>query len=120
MREPSLPFAAVTSRRQELERAVEAYAADLFRRHPEVVDVIWFGSWVTGQPSRRSDVDLCILLSHSSIGRIRDRIPIYLPDRFPTGVDLFPYTREEFDALKARSPSWYTAISEGKRITRRD
>ena len=120
MQEPSLPFAAVISPRQELELAVEAYVTDLFRRHPEAMEVICFGSWVTGQPSRCSDVDLCILLGHSPIARIRDRIPIYLPDRFPTGVDVFPYAREEFDVLKARSPSWYAAISGGKRITRRD
>jgi hypothetical protein len=28
----------------------------------------------------------------------RERIPDYLPDAFPVGVDLFPYTRREIAA----------------------
>jgi hypothetical protein len=33
---------------------------------------------------------------------VRDRIPALLPGRFPVGVDLFPFTREE---IVARTPS---------------
>ncbi|MGH7254716.1 MAG: nucleotidyltransferase domain-containing protein [Nitrospirales bacterium] len=91
----------------------------MIARHSEVLEVIWFGSWVTGQPSRRSDVDLCLLLSDSPIPRIRDRIPQYLPDRFPGGMDLFPYTQVEFDRLRTSRASWWRAIRAGRTVVRR-
>lgn len=116
----SLPSAAATSpRRPVLDQAVEQYAERLLVRHPEVIEVIWFGSWVTGQPSRYSDVDLCLLLSGSAIPRIRDRIPEYLPDRFPGGIDIFPYTLLEFDGLRISAPSWWRAIRAGRTVARR-
>lgn len=119
MREPSLNSAvAISPRRQEVERAVRAYVRDLLSRCPEVQAVIWFGSWVTGRPSRYSDVDICLILSESPTERIRDRIPRYLPDRFPGGLDVFPYTVEEFDALRSTAPSWYRAIKAGLTFTR--
>lgn len=120
MRESSLNSAAVISpRRLEIEQSVQAYVRDLLARCPEVVEVIWFGSWVTGQPSRYSDVDLCLLLSHSPVERIRDRIPHYLPDRFPGGLDVFPYTLDEFEALQTTAPPWHRSIRAGRTIVRR-
>jgi predicted nucleotidyltransferase len=92
---------------------------DLMARHTEVAEVIWFGSWVAGQASRHSDVDICLLLSFSPIARIRDRIPLYLPDRFPGGIDVFPYTLEEFAALELASPSWWRTIRSGRTLARR-
>ena len=106
-------------RHQELEKAVRAYAENLLTCHPEVVEVIWFGSWVTGQPSRYSDVDLCVLLSASTLPRLRDRIPQYLPNRFPSGLDVFPYTTKEFDELETHSPRWWQTIRSGKVIVSR-
>ena len=120
MREPSLRSAGLISpRRLEVEEAVRAYAHDLLLRCPEIVEVIWFGSWVTGRPSRYSDVDLCLLLSYSVVERIRDRIPEYLPDRFPGGLDVFPYTLDEFEALRTSAPTWYRAIRAGRTVTSR-
>ncbi len=120
MRERSLSTVVSSSpRRQALERAVRDYAQVLLTRHPEVVDVIWFGSWVTGQPSRYSDVDLCLLLSSSPLARLRDRIPLYLPDRFPSGLDLFPYTTEEFHALETELPRWWQTIRSGWTVASR-
>lgn len=101
--------------RPAIEAAVAKYAAELRERHPEVKRVIWFGSWVNGIPTPRSDVDLCVVLTHSE-KRIRDRIPDYLPRGFPTGVDLFPYTESELERLRADSPSWYAAISKGREV----
>ena len=92
---------------------------NLLARHPEVAEVIWFGSWITGHASRHSDVDLCVLLTTSPIRRIRDRIPLYLPDRFPGSIDVFPYTLEEFAALQHTAPSWWRAIRAGRTLTHR-
>ena len=113
--------AAITSpRRLEIERAVCAYAQDLLAGYPEVIKVIWFGSWVTGHPSRHSDVDICLLLSSSPHPRMRDRIPVYLPDRFPGGIDLFPYTIDEFKELETDLPTWWRTINAGQTVARRD
>lgn len=95
-----------------IRQAVHDFAAQLRRHHPEVERVIWFGSWMTGLPAPGSDVDLCLILS-SSGKPPRDRISDYLPLGFPVGVDLFAYTREEFEQLQTSSPGWYKAIASG-------
>lgn len=120
MPERSSTSAAATSpRRQQLEEAILAYARRIMDQQPEVAEIIWFGSWVTGQPGRCSDVDLCVLLSASPIARTRDRIPLYIPDRFPGGVDVFPYTLEEFASLEREAPSWWRAIRSGRTVAKR-
>jgi predicted nucleotidyltransferase len=95
--------------------AVASYIARLRTEHPEVERVIWFGSWVTGLPTPGSDVDLCLILS-SSDKPMRDRIPGYLPLGFPVGIDLFAYTRAEFEQLRKRSPGWYATIMSGHEL----
>ncbi|MFZ0429000.1 MAG: nucleotidyltransferase domain-containing protein [Acidobacteriota bacterium] len=101
--------------RRRVEAAVAEYVADLREDHPEVERVIWFGSWVGGLPSVGSDVDLCVVVS-ASPERPRDRIPHFLPDRFPTGLDLLVFTAEEFRLLPERSLSLFEAISLGKEV----
>ena len=95
--------------RDVIRQAVEAYAAQLRQRHPEIERIIWFGSWVTGLPAPGSDVDLCLILS-SSDKPARDRISDYLPLGFPVGIDLFAYTLAEFEGL---SLGWKKAITSG-------
>ncbi len=96
----------------QVRQAVSSLAADIRNRHPEVVRIIWFGSWVTGLPSPGSDVDLCLIIS-SSNKPPRDRISDYLPFGFPVGIDLTVYTRDEFERLPALSPGWHKAITSG-------
>jgi predicted nucleotidyltransferase len=83
--------------------------------HPEVERIIWFGSWVNGIPTPGSDVDICLILSFSDKS-IRDRIPDFLPVGFPVGIEVFPYTIVEFEALQLQSPSWYKAITAGREL----
>jgi len=49
-----------------------------------------------------SDVDLFVVLSRADT-LVRDRIPRLVPDTFPVGVDVFPFTRAEIAGL-AGSP----------------
>ncbi len=98
--------------RDSIERAVRSYVQDLRKEHPEIKRVIWFGSWVNGIPTPGSDLDLCLILS-SSNKPMRDRVPDYLPVGFPVGIDLFPYTAEEFRRLETRAPSWLATILSG-------
>ena len=99
--------------RAVIESAVAEYAERLRARHPEIERIIWFGSWVTGRPTPGSDVDLCLILRSSDKQR-RNRVADFLPVGFPVGIDLFPYTREEFDRLADNSPGWMRAILSGK------
>ena len=78
----------------KVRRAVDEYAQRLFSTRPEVEEIIVFGSFAKETYAPGSDVDVLIVLSHSD-RPFRDRIPVYLPGRFPAGLDLFPYTRDE-------------------------
>jgi predicted nucleotidyltransferase len=101
--------------REGIKEAVKAYVARLRQSHPEIEQAIWFGSWINGFPAPGSDVDLCIILSASDKPR-HERLPDYLPVGFPVGIDLFIYTREEFNRLRAESPGWFAEISSGVTI----
>jgi len=98
--------------RDEIARRVRIYAEALRRAHPEIERIVWFGSWANGVPVPGSDVDLCIVLTHSN-KRLRDRIPDYLPGAFPLGLDIFPYTRSELERLGRESPQWHRCLTSG-------
>lgn len=66
------------------------------RKKPEVEDIYLCGSWARGSYTPYSDVDLLILVKGDG-QKPHDRIPAYLPDRFPVSLDLFIYTREELE-----------------------
>ena len=87
----------------------------LRQKHPEIEQILWFGSRVSGIPTPGSDVDLCVILSRSD-KPFRNRIPELLPFGFPVGIDLFPYTREEFRLLEKTSPGWHLAINSGVEV----
>lgn len=101
--------------RQAIGRAVAELAARLRAEHPEVVRVLWFGSWVTGRPTPGSDVDLCLILSASD-KPLRDRAADFLPVGFPVGIDLFAYTQAELERLRETSPGWHAAIHSGREV----
>ena len=101
--------------RRAVEEAVVEWAVTVRKEHPEIVRIIWFGSWTGGIPSPGSDVDVCIVLSWSG-KPFRERIPDFLPVGFPVGMDVFPYTIDEFKTLEVRSPEWYRAVASGKDV----
>ncbi len=76
--------------------------------------IAWFGSRVNGTPSPGSDVDVCIVLARSD-KPFRERIGDYLdlPDGFPVGLDLFPYTLVELERLQSEQPAWHRALTSG-------
>ena len=98
-----------------INKAVMGYINKLRVEHPEIVKIIWFGSWINGLPTPGSDVDLCLILS-SADKPIRERITKYLPIGFPVGLELFPYTIDEFKELSKKSKSWYKAIVSGEEL----
>lgn len=93
--------------------ALGRYVAALVADHPEVRRIVLFGSLARGDAVPGSDVDLLIVVAHSSLP-FRERIPQYLPDGFPVGMDVFPYTEEEIEAMQAEGNSFIRrALSEG-------
>jgi predicted nucleotidyltransferase len=97
-------------------RAVDDYAKRLLAARPDVEEIIVFGSFATGTYVPGSDLDLFIILTHSDKS-VRDRIPDLLPDAFPVGVDLFPYTRSEMEGL-ADSPLLAAVATSAWRYSR--
>jgi predicted nucleotidyltransferase len=91
----------------KIRRSVDEYARRLFAEHPEVEEIVVFGSFAKGTYAAGSDVDILIVLSDSD-RPFRDRIPELLPGAFPVGLDLFPYTRAEI--ASRLSPGFLAAI----------
>lgn len=93
--------------------AVRSYADGLRALRPSVRRVLWYGSWVSGIPTPASDVDLVVVVEDDA-RRPRDRLPDYLPDQFPVGVDLVVLTERELEDLAEHSPEWYRAVTAGR------
>ena len=98
-----------------IRKAVDYFVERVTQEHPEIISVIWFGSWIDGSHTPGSDVDLCILLDESNQSR-RDRTPEFLPRGFPVDMDLFVYTRQEWASLEKTQSGWYKVIRSGKVI----
>ncbi len=104
-----------SANRRAIEDSMRNHVTEVIDAHPEIAEIIWFGSWVNGIPTPASDVDLCIVLSHSNTP-FRERIPDFLPVGFPVGIDVFPYTMEELQVLSAQSPDWHRTMTSGRTI----
>lgn len=100
---------------EAIARAVGDFVEGLRATRPEVLKAYWYGSWVSGRPTPGSDVDLCVVVSHADRPP-HDRMPDYLPERFPVGVDLVVLTEEELEGLRDRSPGWHQAITSGRAL----
>lgn len=93
-------------------RAADEWAAELLARRPDIEEIVVFGSFAKDTYVPGSDLDVFILLSGAD-KPFRERIPDFLPDAFPVGMDLFPYTREEASSgvlapflAEVRAGSW--------------
>ena len=100
---------------ERIAAAVREYAEALRRDRPDVSRIYWYGSWVSGTATPSSDVDLCVVVG-TDTRTPRDRLPDFLPDRFPVGVDLVVLTEAEMEALPERAPSWHEAIVAGREL----
>jgi predicted nucleotidyltransferase len=100
---------------ERIAQAVQGWAEAQRARHPKVSRIFWYGSWVCGRPTPASDVDLCVVVTDDH-RRARDRIPDFLPDAFPAGVDLLVLTEKELQDLSVRNPGWYEAITSGRQV----
>ncbi|MGH9319274.1 MAG: nucleotidyltransferase domain-containing protein [Vicinamibacteria bacterium] len=96
---------------------MDEYAQRILDAHSEAEEIIVFGSFVKGTYGPGSDIDVVVLLQ-SSEKPMRERIPDFLPGRFPVGMDVFPVTVEELAALP--SPRLRLEIEESPWRYRRE
>ncbi|MBI1734769.1 MAG: nucleotidyltransferase domain-containing protein [Candidatus Rokubacteria bacterium] len=100
-------------------RQLEDTVSALVVQHPEVEEVVLFGSLATGTPVPGSDVDLLLVLTTSDEPFLT-RIPRFMPTGFPVDVDVFPYTRGEIEAMRRDGNRFVTAaLANGRVLFRR-
>ena len=86
---------------------------ELAENQPEIQKVILFGSMARGDAVPGSDVDLLVVVTESDRSFL-DRIARYRPSGIPVGVDVFPYTQQEFDKMLEEGNGFIRqALAEG-------
>jgi len=78
--------------------SLKKFTGELKKKHPEIERIILFGSLIRDDCVPGSDVDLLIVLGKSDKPFL-ERITDYMPSKFPVGVDVFPYTRQELKTM---------------------
>lgn len=76
-----------------------------------------FGSWARGESDPYSDIDVIVVApsGHPPVDRFKDYLPAIVSA--DTGVDMFVYTPEEFETLKAEGrPFLVHALEEAKLV----
>ncbi|MBC7226359.1 MAG: nucleotidyltransferase domain-containing protein [Thermoflexales bacterium] len=106
---------------EALRQRLEEIAARIRREHPRVQDVLLFGSFVRGDFTPRSDVDVAILLSRDGEPFLKrtDAFVDYFAD-LPLDVNLLVYTQEELGRMLAEGNRLARAIVEGVSLGREE
>ena len=88
--------------------------------HPEIEDVLLFGSLARDDAVPGSDADLLLILSATN-ETFLERIPRYLPQGLPLDVEVFPYTRQEISLMLNEGNLFIRqALAEGISLMDRD
>jgi uncharacterized protein len=114
---PSSPSVKVTfTNRKQILTALENLIQEWTQKHPELEQVILFGSHARRDFFPGSDVDVLLILEKSDQPFLK-RIPKFLPIQFPVDIDVFPYTRDEVQRMLKDPYSLVAqACDEGKRM----
>lgn len=100
--------------RAAIEAALTRLVTDVYGTDPRVAAVVLFGSFARGDAVPGSDVDLLIVLGADE-RRFLDRIPDFMPDAFPVGVDVLPWTLAELKDRVAEGDRFaMTILREGR------
>ena len=85
---------------------------NVLHKNKVIQKVILFGSYARGDVSRKSDMDLVIIMDTDK--RFFDRYNLCddLYEIFDNSLDIFPYTKDEFSRISHR-PFIKTIIKEG-------
>jgi len=94
-------------------QALRELAPQMAAAHPEISKIFVFGSLARDEAVPGSDVDLLLVLTKTD-APFRERAAKYRPDRFPVGMDVFAYTREEVRRMVAEGNFFLKrALAEG-------
>jgi predicted nucleotidyltransferase len=117
MREPSSPSVKVTfTNREQIFKALENLIQEWTQQHPELEQVILFGSFARGDYFPGSDIDVLLVLEKSD-QPLLNRIRKFLPSHFPVDIDVFPYTRDEIQRMINDPHNLIgQALSQGKQM----
>ena len=102
--------------RPRIRRALEQLIRERYQPDPNVAAVYLFGSFARGNAVPGSDIDLLVVLRDDPRPP-RERIVDYLPERFPVGVDIVPWTEAELNERLARGDRMaHTILTEGEAL----
>jgi len=102
--------------KEAVQQAIGQFVEQIKQNRPEVKKVVLFGSFVRGESVPGSDIDLLIILRESNLPLL-ERIPQYMPSRFPVTVDVFPYTEDELREMVSQGNFFVKkALQEGREI----
>lgn len=101
--------------RAAIEAALARLVTDVYGADPRVIGVVLFGSFARGDAVPGSDADLLIVLAADE-RRFLDRIADFLPDTFPIGVDVIPWTLAELQDRVAEGDRFAMAILREGRV----
>lgn len=86
--------------RDEVHRAVRAWAEGVTAHHPDVVTVGYFGSYARGDHGVGSDVDLVVIVERSDEDFTR-RGAGFDATSLPVPADVLVYTEDEWGRMRA-------------------
>ncbi len=89
--------------REQVLAAARRWAVALRAGDESVQQVACVGSYARGDWGVGSDADIIVIVADSTRSPV-ERSRRYYPDELPVAVDLWVYTRAEWDALSERSP----------------
>lgn len=101
--------------RAAIEATLARLVADVYGKDPRVAGVVLFGSFARGDAVPGSDVDLLIVLAADQ-RPFMDRIADFLPDSFPIGVDVIPWTLAELEDRVGRGDRFAMTILRDGRV----
>jgi len=97
--------------REAVDRAVRVWAEQVAQERPEVLRIGYFGSYARGDWGVGSDVDLIVIVRHSTTPFER-RGAEWDTSSIPVPADLLIYTREEWETLDRGSRFYQMLMRE--------
>ncbi len=97
--------------KQSVDRAVRAWAHDAVAGRRDIVRVGYFGSYARGDWGVGSDLDLVVVITHSSKPPNRRALEWNLSD-LPVSADLIVYTEQEWNQLQQAGARFARTLAE--------
>lgn len=102
---------------ERLKKSLEQIASEIRSTHPEVEEIILFGSFSRGTFTPRSDVDITIIVHHAD-KRFIERPSVYVDcfSRLDVDSNIIVYTVEEWQRMMEEGNAFVREIDKGLRL----